>query len=178
MPRAHLGELAASLRPRTGGDPVIFATKTAINLLGRRIVALDADKTVLTALLAELVTETAPDLLEVFGVGIDVAASLLVTAGDNVGRIRTEASWARLCGVAPLEASSGKTRRHRLSRGGDRQANAALYVVVITRMRNDCRTQTYVKRRLAEGKTKPEIIRILKRYVAREIYRHLPRSGD
>lgn len=178
VPRAHLGELAASLRPRTGGDPVIFATKTAINVLGRRIVALDAERAMLDALLAKLVAATAPDLLAVFGVGVDVAASLLVTAGDNVGRIRTEAGWARLCGVAPLEASSGKTARHRLSRGGDRQANAALYVVVITRMRNDPRTQTYVTRRLAEGKTKPEIIRILKRYVAREVYHHLPRTGD
>jgi hypothetical protein len=100
---------------------------------------------------------------------------LLVTAGDNPERIRSEAAWAHLCGVAPIPASSGKVTRWRLDRGGDRRANAALWVIVITRMSADKRTRAYVERRLAEGKTKSDIIRILKRYVAREVYHYLPR---
>jgi transposase len=97
-------------------------------------------------------------------------------AGDNAERLRNEAAWAHLCGVAPIEASSGKTVRHRLNRGGDRQANHALWRIVITRMSSDARTKNYVARRLAEGRTKPEIIRVLKRYVAREVFTHLPRQ--
>jgi transposase len=99
-----------------------------------------------------------------------------VAAGDNPGRIRSEAAWAHLCGVAPVPASSGKVTRHRLNRGGNRQANHALWRIVITRMGSEPRTRVYVQRRLAEGLTKPEIIRVLKRYVAREVYRHLPRT--
>jgi transposase len=101
---------------------------------------------------------------------------LVVAAGDNPRRLRCEAAWAHLCGVAPIEASSGKVTRYRLNRGGDRQANSALWGIVITRLRSDPRTQTYMQRRLAEGRSKPEIIRVLKRYVAREVYRHLPRG--
>ena len=109
-------------------------------------------------------------LLEVKGVGPDVAGQLLVTDGQNTGRIASEAAFAMLCGAAPLPASSGKTSRHRLNRGGDRQANNALWRIVITRLGTDERTRAYVERRTAEGLTKPEIIRCLKRYVAREIY--------
>lgn len=109
------------------------------------------------------------------GVGPDVAAALLVAAGDNPERIRSEAAWAKLCGVAPIEASSGKVTRHRLNRGGDRQANSALWRIVMVRMVHDLRTRRYVARRRAEGRTNAEIMRCLKRYVAREIYRHLPR---
>jgi transposase len=104
------------------------------------------------------------------GVGPDVAGQLLVTAGDNPDRLVSEASFAKLCGVAPLEASSGKTVRHRLNPGGDRKANSALYTVVISRLRHDPRTQAYMARRTAEGKSKKEIIRCLKRYVARELF--------
>lgn len=107
------------------------------------------------------------------GVGYDVAAKLLVAAGDNPQRLRGEAAFAHLCGVAPLEASSGKTVRHRLNRGGDRQANNALYRVVITRMASHPGTKGYVARRRAEGKSTGEIVRILKRYVAREAFKHL-----
>src|SRR5437763_1718976 len=99
------------------------------------------------ALLAELVTATAPRLLELHGVGLDTAAALLVAAGDNPERLRSEAAWAHLCGAAPVPASSGKVTRYRLNRGGDRQANAALYVIVITRMKSDPRTRAYVARR-------------------------------
>jgi transposase len=175
--RHQLAARAAALRPgsREGADPVITATKTALQILGRRVLALDAEKRHIDALLTGLVTQTAPDLLALHGVGIDTAAALLVTAGDNPGRLRSEAAWAHLCGTAPIPASSGKVTRYRLNRGGDRQANRALWGIVITRLRNDPRTQAYMARRLAEGQSKPEVIRVLKRYVAREVYHRLPR---
>jgi transposase len=168
--RQQLAARAAALRPsqREGADPVMAATKTAIRILGRRVLALDEEKARIDALLSELVTQTAPDLLTLHGVGVDTAATLLVTAGDNPGRLRSEAAWAHLCGTAPIPASSGKVTRWRLNRGGDRQANSALRGIVITRLRNDPRTRAYMTRRLAEGRSKPEVIRILKRYVARE----------
>ena len=152
------------------------ATKTALRILGRRVLALDAEVAHIDELLAELVTATAPQLVALHGVGIDTAAALLVAAGDNAQRLRAEAAWAHLCGVAPIQASSGKVTRYRLNRGGDRQANAALWRIVITRMSSDARTRAYVARRLEEGRSKGEIIRVLKRYVAREVYRHLPRG--
>jgi transposase len=174
--RDHLGGVAASLRPRADGDAVMAATKTSIRILGRRVLSLDDELAAIDALLAPLVAKTAPSLLEVHGVGVDTAATLLVAAGDNPQRLRSEAAWAHLCGVAPIQASSGKVTRWRLNRGGDRQANGALWVIVISRMSSDPRTRVYVERRLAEGRSKPEIIRILKRYVAREVYRHLARG--
>jgi transposase len=175
--RHHLAARAAGLRPAAGegADPVIAATKTALRILGRRVLALDEEKARIDALLTGLVSQTAPQLLTVFGVGIDTAAALLVTAGDNPGRLRSEAAWAHLCGTAPIPASSGKVTRYRLNRGGDRQANCALWGIVITRLGNDPRTKAYMARRLAEGRSKPEVIRILKRYVAREVYHRLPR---
>ena len=176
--RHQLAARAAALRPdsREGADPVIVATKTALRILGRRVLALDAEKARIDALLTGLVTQTAPQLLSLHGVGIDTAAALLVTAGDNPGRLRSEAAWAHLCGTAPIPASSGKVTRYRLNRGGDRQANCALWGIVITRLRNDPRTRAYMARRLGEGRSKPEVIRVLKRYVAREVYHRLPRT--
>jgi transposase len=173
--RDQLGAEAASLRPHAGADPVVFATKTAMRTLGRRVLGLDDEKAQLDKLLDELVRATAPELVAVHGVGVDTAAALLVSAGDNPDRLRSEPAWAHLCGVAPIEASSGKVTRYRLNRGGDRRANAALWRIVITRMSSDPRTRAYVARRTAEGRSKGEIIRILKRYVAREVYRRLPR---
>jgi transposase len=167
---------AAGLRPRAEADPVIFATKTAMRTLGRRVAVLDQEKADLDDLLGELVAKTAPELLALHGVGIVTAAALLVAAGDNPARLRSEAAWAHLCGVAPLEASSGKVVRRRLNRGGDRQANAALWRIAMVRMSSDPRTRDYVARRVEEGRSKLEIIRMLKRYVAREVYRHLPRG--
>ena len=117
-----------------------------------------------------MVTQVAPDLLAHLGVGPDTASQLLVTAGDNPDRLRSEASFAMLCGVAPLPASSGMTRRHRLNRGGDRQANSALHLAVISRLRVDQRTKDYVAKKTAEGHSKLEIIRCLKRYLAREVF--------
>jgi transposase len=114
-----------------------------------------------------------PPLLALPGVGVDVAAQFLVTAGDNPERLGSESSFAMLCGACPIPASSGKVSHHRLNRGGNRQANAALHVVVLVRMHRDERTKAYVKRRVAEGLSKRDIIRCLKRYVAREVYQIL-----
>jgi transposase len=120
------------------------------------------------------VAEAAPELLLcVEGIGTDTAASLLIAAGDDPERIKNEAAFAHPCGVAPIPASSGKTVRHRLNRYGDRDANRALYVIALCRTSYDERTRTYVARRTKEGKTKKEIIRCLKRYIAREVYRIL-----
>jgi len=116
------------------------------------------------------VTAAAPRLIALPGVGTEVAAQILITAGDNPERMRSEAAFAHLCGVAPIPASSGRTHRHRLNRGGDRGANNALYVVVLGRLRYDSRTRAYAARRTTEGLSKPEIIRCLKRYVTREIF--------
>jgi transposase len=160
---------AAALRPGPGLDPTA-ATKHALKILARRHQDVDHDIAVLDDLLQQLVPRTCPGLLGLFGVGTDTAGALLVTAGDNPDRLHSDPAFANLCGVAPLPASSGKTtQRHRLNRGGDRQANAALYRIVLCRLRYDPATRAYVKRRTAEGLTKPEIIRCLKRYVAREI---------
>ncbi|WP_405087871.1 transposase [Microbispora sp. NBC_01389] len=120
--------------------------------------------------LTQIITGCAPRLLERHGVGPDTAACLLITAGDNPDRLNSEAAFAALCGVNPIEASSGKTARHRLNRGGDRRSNSALYTVVLTRLGRDQRTRDYAQRRTAEGKSKKEIIRCLKRYVAREVF--------
>ena len=167
---------AAAARLRPSGDVVSCATKLALRTLGRRVLDLDAQLEVIDDALLELITATAPGLLALHGVGVDTAATLLVAAGDNAERIRSESSWAHLCGVAPIPAGSGKTNgRVRLNLGGNRQANHALWRIVITRMSSDPRTRAYVARRSDEGLSKREIIRVLKRYVARETYRHLPR---
>lgn len=170
-----LKEMAA-LRPRPGNDPVGHVTLTTLRDLARRIRHLDAETKRISGQLKTLVSEVAPSLLDVHGLGPDGAAVLLVAAGDNPERIRSEAAWAHLCGVAPIPASSGKTIRHRLNRGGNRQANSVLYQIVICRMSTDPRTRAYAQRRREEGRTTGEIVRILKRYVAREIYKHLPRD--
>jgi transposase len=149
---------------------------TAGPVNGTPSLVIDEEIARLEVVLGELVTATAPGLVGLYGVGVDTAAILCVAAGDNPQRVRSEAAWAHLCGVAPLEATSGKiTRRHRLNRGGNRQANHALWRIVFTRLGSDARTRSYVARRLDEGRSRPEIIRSLKRYVARQTYRHLPR---
>lgn len=168
-----LGRTAADLRPRPEDDLITHAAMTAVRILGRRVVALEDEITMLAKLLEPLVTETAPSLIALHGVGVDTAATLLVTAGDNPERLRSEAAWAHLCGVAPIEASSGKVTRHRLNRGGDRNANQALWRIALCRMSSDDRTRAYVERRTAEGKSKREILRCLKRYIAREVYPHI-----
>jgi transposase len=162
----------ASLRPRPGST-VGYATRIALRELGRRAEFLDGQIERLDELIVPLVTARAPGLLAVFGVGPDTAALLLIAAGDHPERLRSEAAWAHLCAVAPIPASSGKVTRRRLNPGGNREANHALWRVVITRMGSHPATRAYVERRTAEGLSKKEIIRCLKRYVAREVYRHL-----
>ncbi|MEU6612134.1 IS110 family transposase [Streptomyces shenzhenensis] len=161
----------ARLRPT--GDAVHSAVLTALKSLARRVKELTAEHETLTRALDSEVSAHNPGLRAVYGVGPDTAAQLLVTAGGNPERMRTEASFAALCGVAPVPASSGRTNRHRLSRGGDRDANAALYRIALVRMSSDARTRTYTARQTAAGRTKKEIIRLLKRAIAREIFRCL-----
>jgi transposase len=179
MLRAALRELGdrqlisvcAAARPdrALAGDPTT-ATRIALRALARRHQHLTGEISELDALIEPLVTAISPALLALHGAGPDVAGQLLITAGQNPGRLRSEAAFAMLCGAAPLPASSGRIHRHRLNRGGDRQANAALYRIVLCRLRWDERTRAYAQRRTTEGMSKKEIIRCLKRYIAREIY--------
>lgn len=171
----------ARLRPTTELADPEQATKAALRRLARRHQQLNEEIAEADGELRSLVTLVAPRLLALPGVGVKVAGHLLTSAGDNPDRLHSEPAFAYLCGVAPVPASSGKVRRHRLNRSGDRDANKALYIVVLGRLRTCDRTKTYVQRRTTEGLSKPEIIRCLKRYVAREIYvalRPLPAEKD
>jgi transposase len=170
----RLLERAAAYRPGHRHD-VASLTKHTLRMLARRAQALEAEVGELDATLNLLVAQTAPALAARPGIGTDCASALLVAAGDNPERLRNEATFAHLCGAAPLDASSGKHERHRLNRGGDRQANSALWHIVITRMVYDPTTRHYIDRRMKEGLTKKEAFRCLKRYIAREVYNHLPR---
>jgi transposase len=151
------------------------AAHHTLRRLAQRIQALTAEERELQQQITAVLKTHAPDLLLPHGIGPDSASALLVTAGDNPDRMRSEASFAALCGVSPIEASSGKTRRRRLNRGGDRRANAALYRIALTRSRSDQPTRDYLDRRATEGKTRREAIRCLKRYIAREIYHLIAR---
>jgi transposase len=168
---------AAKLRPRPDGDIAAHGVKTAAVILARRVHALDAELATIDAQIAPLVKAAAPELLNIYGVGIDTAAVLIVTAGDNPERITSEGAWAMLCGIAPIPATTGLIeKRFRLNNAGDRHANNAIWRIVITRLgQHEPRTVAYMNRRLAEGKSKRYIIRCLKRYVARETFRALPR---
>jgi transposase len=162
---------AARLRPGDDLADPLNGTKYAMREIALRHQFLTAQLKRLDATLQPLVTAAAPALVARFAVGTDTAGALLVALGENPGRLRNESSFAHLCGVAPLPASSGKTTgRYRLNRGGDRRANNALWRIVLVRMGTDQRTKDYVARRTTQGKSKPEIMRCLKRYVAREIY--------
>ncbi|MGW8955527.1 IS110 family transposase [Streptomyces sp. NPDC055709] len=170
-------------------NPALVATCAALDvddrgeavftmrLLARRVQHLSDEVKEFTRRTTRAVRSSQPQMLDLIGVGPDSAAVLLIAAGDNPDRIIDEASFAALCGVSPVEQSSGKTQRRRLNRGGNRQANAALYRIVMTRIRWDERTQKYLQRRTTEGMSKREIIRCLKRYVARELYRHIQPSS-
>ena len=154
-------------------DPV-QATKHAMQRLARRIRFLDGEIAVADQQIHQLTKMLVPSLLAMRQVGPQTAAQLVITAGQNIDRMTSEAAFAKLAGVAPLPASSGKNNtRHRLNRGGDRQANAALYLIVVGRMKNHPETLTYIERRRGEGMSNPEIIRCLKRHLARHIYRAL-----
>jgi transposase len=161
--------IAAGLRPGPITTPAA-ATKLALRGLAERHRLLTAELDQLDVELRRLTVEAAPDLLAILGVGPEVAGALLLASGDNPHRLRSEAAFANLCGVAPLPASSGKTHRHRLNRGGDRHANNALWRIVMVRLAHDPRTRQYVERRTAEGLSRRDIVRCLKRYVAREVF--------
>ena len=163
-------DACAALNCYNGKNPVITSLKTTLRLLANRWNALHEELKELDLHLSRLTRIAAPRLLECFGVGPQTAATLLITAGDNPTRLRSEAALAALCGVSPLQASSGKTSRHRLNRGGNRQANNALWTISMVRMHRDARTREYVARRTGEGLSKKEIQRCLKRYIVRELH--------
>lgn len=174
----------AATRPGSATDTVTAATAQALRRLARRHQALTTEINEVEVDLRSLVTATAPAMLATRGYGLITTATLLTTAGDNPTRLRTEASFAALCGAAPIPASSGKTNRHRLNRGGDRQANWALHQIALVRLSSDTRTQAYAARLRARGKSTPEILRCLKRAIARETWHLLihpkpvPRTDD
>ena len=161
---------ACAALPRDIVSAALASLQTALRLLAKRWTALNNELRELDAELARMTKKAAPRLLSRFGVGPQTAATLLVTAGDNPTRLHSEAALAALCGTSPLQASSGKVQRHRLNRGGDRQANNALWTIAMVRMRSDARTRDYVAKRSSEGLSKKEIHRCLKRYIVRELY--------
>jgi transposase len=169
----RLAEKASRFRCEAEPADPTAATKFALRSVARRYLGLSEEIANLEEQIERLVRETSPSLVALEGVGSDTAATLLIVAGDNPDRLRSEAAFAHLCGAAPIPASSGKVVRHRLNPHGNREANRALYVVALNRMRRDLRTQAYVAKRTAEGKSKREIMRCLKRYIAREVYRQL-----
>jgi transposase len=167
----QLAQKASRFRYSAESADPTAATKFALRSVARRYEVLSAEITELDAHIERLAREAAPELIALDGVGPDTAATLLAAAGDNPERLKSEASFAHLCGAAPVAASSGKTLRHRLNPGGNRDANRALHVVALNRLRRDPRTRQYVARRTAEGKSKKEAMRCLKCYIARETYR-------
>lgn len=178
MTNRELIATCAARRPdRAAAAAPATATLIALRALARRHQQLTVEIDDLDTLIAPLVTRINPALSALLGVGPDIAGQLLVTAGENPHRLHSDAAFAMLCGTAPLPASSGRTTRHRLNRGGDRQANAALHRIVLCRLRWDPRTHAFVKQHTAKGRSKKEIIRILKRYIAREVYAALLATG-
>lgn len=171
MTRMQLIRTLAAWRPDlTDYRNVASAYRITLKSLGRRYLELHDEIADLDIMIVAIVDELAPNLVARNSIGYESAAQLLLTAGDNVQRLRSEASFAALCGVSPVPASSGKTTRHRLSRGGDRAANSALHIIAIGRLRTDPRTQAYVAKRITEGQSKLEAIRCVKRYIAREVF--------
>lgn len=171
---AALIERCASLRPvRDNISDPFHATKYALRTLAKRIMELTAEIRDVDMVLQELVAQTTPTLVSKLAIGTGHAAQLLITAGQNIDRLHSEAAFARLCGVAPIPVSSGKTQRMRLHRGGDRQANAALHMIAVCRLRYHEPTIAYAQRRLAEGLSKKDVLRCLKRFIAREVYHDL-----
>lgn len=174
---AHLVSRCANMHVNKLETPA-QAAKFTLRSLARRYLLFTYEIESLNTGLKHLTSAFAPSLLQPLGIGVDTAAALLVTAGSNPDRLKSEAAFAALCGVSPIPASSGNTNRFRLNRGGDRQANAAIYRIVLVRLRYDDRTVAYLRRRIADGKTKSEAIRCLKRYVAREVFAILHDIGQ
>jgi transposase len=174
LSRKELLATCAAFRIRPDDDSLPAMTRLALRELAQRVLHLDGQLADVTTRLRRITTAIAPELVAIKGVGPDVASTLLMTAGDNPERMTSEAAFAALCGSNPIPASSGKTNRHRLNRGGDRNANAALWRIVVVRLSCDQRTRDYLERRTSEGKSKTEILRCLKRYLAREIFNAMP----
>lgn len=178
MPIDELITTCGNFRVRSDDDSLTGLLRLSMRQLAQRITQLDAELALINARMRRVTQAVAPVLVDVFGVGPDVASTLLVTAGDNPHRLHREPSFAALCGSSPIPASSGKTQnRHRLNRGGDRQANSALWRIALVRMSHDQATKDYVAKRMSEGKSKAEAIRCLKRYIAREIFNALPKEA-
>ena len=175
---ARTVDACARMRPDTDGDPALAAAKQALRCLARRHQALTAEIKHPDTELRRLCERANPALLSACGVGAETAASLLIAAGDNPERMHSEASFAALCGTSPVEASSGRTVRHRLNRGGNRRANNALWRIAMVRLRVDERSITYAARLTAEGKTRRETLRCLKRHIAREVYKLITDPPD
>lgn len=177
LPRKTLrGQASICARLRADHDRLgepLQAAKLALRTISQRIVHLDAEIALFDQHLEVLVARAAPRTIARLGIGTSHAGQLLVTAGQNIDRLRSAAAFAHLCGAAPVPASSGKTTRHRLNWGGDRQANAALHLIAVVRLRYCARTRAYAERRTAEGRSKREILRCLKRYIAREVFQSL-----
>jgi transposase len=167
-------KLCLQLRPDTARlhEP-LQAGKLALRSLARRVRELDRELLELDRQLEQLITAATPRTVGLFGVGTQSASQLLVTAGQNIDRLKSEAAFAKICGAAPIQASSGRSTRHRLDFGGDRQANRALHMIAVCRLRHCARTRAYAERRKAEGLNRREILRCLKRYIARETYHTL-----
>ena len=171
MTRMQLIRTLAAWRPDlTDYRNVVSAYRITLKSLGRRYLERHDEIADLDAMITAIVDELAPALVAQNSIGHGSAAQLLLTAGDTPERLQSEASFAALCGVSPVPASSGRTTRHRLNRGGDRAANSALHIIAIGRLRTDPRTKAYVAKRIAEGHSKLEAIRCLKRYIAREVF--------
>ena len=172
------GKVSLCLRLRLRPDPArvhepLQAAKLALRSVAERARELDRQISLLDKHLAPLVAAAAPRTTSLLGISTQHGGQLLVSAGENIERLKSEGAFARLCGASPIPASSGRTTRHRLNRGGDRKANRALYLIAVCRLRNCARTRAYAERRIAEGLSKKEIIRCLKRYIAREVYHTL-----
>lgn len=175
--RAELLATCAAFCIKPEDDSLQAMTRLALRELAQRVLHLDEQLALVTKRLHRITTDVPPRLTAVKGVGPEVASTLLMTAGDNPHRMRSESAFAALCGSNPIPASSGKTSRHRLNRAGDRHANAALWRIVIVRLSCDPRTRDYLARRQSEGKSKAEAIRCLKRYVAREVFNAMPSTA-
>ena len=167
----------AAFRVGADDDSLAAITRFALRELAQRVLFLTERLEQVKLRLKRITEHIAPALTALKGVGPDVASTLLLAAGDNPERLANERSFASLCGVSPVPASSGKTHRHRLNRGGDRQANAALWRIVVVRLHCDARTKNYLAKRIKDGKSKTEAIRCLKRYIAREVFNALPETA-
>jgi transposase len=177
LPTKQLLSDCAAFRVAADDDTLPGITRFAMRELAQRVLDLDQRREQVRSRLDRITAIVAPELVAIKGIGPDVAATLLLAAGDNPERLRNERSFAALCGTSPVQASSGKTQRHRLNRGGDRQANSALWRITLVRMNSDQRTKAYMAKRLSEGKSKKEAMRCVKRYIAREVFNALPKKA-